>query len=62
MQYRKRTRLWNNIVQWNPQPLCKKDCGNIVDNRHIATAQRGPSKGREIQHLSNVNCIEFLKR
>ena len=47
MQYRKRTRLWNNIVQWNPQPLCKKDCGNIVDNKHIATAQRGPSKGRE---------------
>ena len=47
MQYRKRTRLWNDIVQWSPRPLCKKDCGNIVDNRHIATAQRGPNKGRE---------------
>ena len=47
MQYRKRTRLWNNIVQWNPQPLCKKDCGNIVDNRHIATAQRMPCGKKE---------------
>ena len=24
MPYRKRTRLWNNINQWKPQPLCKK--------------------------------------
>ena len=45
MPYRKRTRLWNNIFQWNPKPLCKKDCGNIVDGRHIAHAQRGPSIG-----------------
>ena len=45
MPYRKRTRLWNNIFQWNPKPLCKKDCGNIVDGKHIAHAQRGPSSG-----------------
>ena len=43
MPYRKRTRLWNNIFQWNPKPLCKKDCGNIVDGKHIATAQRMPN-------------------
>ena len=43
MLYRKRTRLWNNIFQWNPKPLCKKDCGNIVDGKHIATAQRMPN-------------------
>ena len=48
MPYRKRTRLWNNVFRWNPKPLCKKDCGNIVDGKHIATAQRGPSK-----HLLN---------
>ena len=40
MPYRKRTRLWNNVFQWNPKPLCKKDCGNIIDNKHKATAQR----------------------
>ena len=22
MSYRKRTRLWNNVFQWKPQPLC----------------------------------------
>ena len=47
MPYRKRTRLWNNVFQWKPQPLCKKDCGKMIDNKHIATAQQGPSKNRE---------------
>ena len=42
MLYRKRTRLWNNVFQWNPKQLCKKDCGNITDNKHKATAQRMP--------------------
>ena len=51
MPYRKRTRLWNNILNWIPRPLCCKDCGNTVGNRHIQTAQRGPNKnyGR-VQH------------
>ena len=43
MPYRKRTRLWNNIMNWNPRPLCLKDCGNVEGNKHIATAQRMPS-------------------
>ena len=43
MPYRTRTRLWNNILHWIPRPLCAKDCGNIVDNRHVRTAQRVPS-------------------
>ena len=42
MSYRKRTRLWNNIFHWNPRPLCNKDCGKIVDGKHVATAQRMP--------------------
>ena len=41
--YRKRTRLWNNIDKWNPRPLCNKDCGKVVNNKHIETAQRMPS-------------------
>ena len=44
MPYRKRTRFQNNVCQRNPKQLCKKYCGNIIDNRHIAAAQRGPSK------------------
>ena len=45
LPYRKRTRLWNNIAQWEPRPLCKKDCGHMDGNRHMETAQRGPCKG-----------------
>ena len=45
MPYRKRTRRWNNLTQWEPRALCCKDCGSIVNNKHIETAQRGPSKG-----------------
>ena len=46
MEYRKRTRIWSNLKTWKPRPLCKKDCGNIIKNRHKETAQRLPSKGR----------------
>ena len=42
MPYRKRTRLWNNVFQWKPKPLCKKDCGNMNGNKHKAVAQRMP--------------------
>ena len=46
MEYRNRTRIWTNLKDWMPRPLCKKDCGNIINNRHKETAQRLPSKGR----------------
>ena len=42
--YRKRTRLWTNIKSWQPRPLCKKNCGKMIGNRHKETAQRGYSK------------------
>ena len=41
--YRKRTRIWTNLKTWKPRPLCKKDCGNIIDNKQKETAQRMPS-------------------
>ena len=47
MPYRKRTRLWNNLNNWTPRPLCKKDCGSMNGNRHMQTAQRMPSGRRE---------------
>ena len=47
-RYRKRTRLWNNIKEWTPRPLCYRDCGNIVDGKHIETAQRLPSGKRNL--------------
>ena len=44
MPYRKRTRLWNNVFELKPRPLCKKDCNSMVGSKHIATAQRGSRK------------------
>ena len=41
-RYRKRTRIWTNLKGWEPKPLCKKDCGNVVDGKHLETAQRLP--------------------
>ena len=40
MPYRKRTRLWNNILDFKPRPLCKKDCDYMVGNKHMCIAQR----------------------
>jgi hypothetical protein len=49
MPYRKRTRLWNNIVGWTSRPLCRKDCGHMVQGRHEQSAQQSPH-----QHLVSV--------
>ena len=45
--YRKRTRLWCNIDTWKPRALCKKDCGKVINNKHIETAQRLPNGKKE---------------
>ena len=45
LTYRKRTRLWNNLLTWTPRPLCRKDCDSMTEDgkRHRDTAQRMPS-------------------
>ena len=55
MPYRKRTRLWNNLENWNPKPLCKCDCGKTVGKRHPASAQRGPAGkwGDDLNYTTN---------
>ena len=42
MPYRKRTRIWNNVVRWTPRPLCNGNCDSMVGSRHMSSAQRGP--------------------
>jgi|OrbCmetagenome_4_1107370.scaffolds.fasta_scaffold195861_1 hypothetical protein len=37
------------FYEWEPQPLCKKDCNSMQGNRHKETAQRAPS-GKKIQN------------
>ena len=53
MPYRKRTRIWNNVFQWKPKPLCVRDCASMDETgkRHREVAQRGPCKGapREVK-------------
>ena len=44
LNYRKRTRLWNNLNTWNPGPLCKKNCGKVIGNKHSQAARRLPPK------------------
>jgi len=44
MPYRKRTRLWNNVIEFKPRPLCKKDCNNMVGNRHIGSCGNGRAR------------------
>jgi site-specific DNA-cytosine methylase len=48
MGYRKRTRLWTNIEEWNPRPLCRRDCFSMdaSGKRHKEVAQRGSTKGQ----------------
>ena len=40
--YRKRTRLWNNLVYFQAKK-CDRNCGKMIGNKHIETAQRLPS-------------------
>ena len=65
--YRKRTRLWNNIDCWTPQPLCRRDCGFMTDDfrRHLETAQRGPRRiggvlSKEKQTQSKLYRVPYL--
>ena len=43
------------MITWYPKTLCKKDCGNVVNNKHIEVAQRmpcgkKPEKGDQRSH------------
>ena len=47
MPYRKRTRLWNNLSNWRPRPLCRGDCNSIRRTRKKAhsSGPTGPKQG-----------------
>jgi hypothetical protein len=42
IDYTKRIRIGNYSIGWILKPLCKKDCGKVINNKHIQTAQRMP--------------------
>lgn len=45
MPYKKATRLWNNLTNFNPL-RCNRECDQMTEDkkRHINQAQRSPSK------------------
>ena len=51
MPYRKRTRLWNNVLNWIPRPLCKKDGNYMIGNRHIGSCGcGGQGQGHKVSY------------
>jgi len=48
MPYRKRTRLWNNIPNFTPLPLCNKDCNSMIGNRHISMGQHDSNSTKDL--------------
>ena len=49
--YRKRTRIWTNLKTWKPRPLCKKDCRNIINNKH---KENSPNGCRRVKRANGV--------
>ena len=54
--YRKRTRIWTNLTDWQPK-MC--DRIHLVDNKHVRTAQRG---GRDAWSGSDRFTLDELHR
>ena len=54
--YRKGTRLWNSFNDiLKLEPLCCQDCGKVINNRHLETAQRGcKNKTHSQQQLYSI--------
>ena len=56
LPYRKHTSIWSNLGNfWVHRPKCcaATPCDKIVDGRHPATAQQGPSKHKETGYKMN---------
>ena len=64
MPYRKRTRLWNNIITFLPRPLCKHDCPATQPGarRHSQIAQHGPSLKKDGTWAPNSQSTTQLYR
>ena len=65
MLYRKRTRLWNNLTNWTPKPLCNKDCGNIekinIKKQRKECLVEQKKHGEIKNYINKMNYILFLK-
>jgi site-specific DNA-cytosine methylase len=62
LPYKKQTRFWTNIEGFEPK-VCKKDCGFIVNNRHIYSVGNGRKVYKTLKNKREryVIPIELLK-
>ena len=65
--YRKQTRLWNNIGL--KLEICRKDCGHIKDGKHIGSAGNGrkkyTNKNYKLQDKYKIPedlCLDIIKQ
>jgi hypothetical protein len=58
--YQKRTRIWTNLKGFIPK-TCKKDCGNIEDNKH-RTNFGGNKTVRDGDKIIKVKSTELRKK
>ena len=49
--YRKRTRLWNNIEAFEPKSLCRGDCEGFASGKHKRQAQKDFCKVAELYRV-----------
>ena len=60
-RYRKRTRLWNNLLNWEPRAFCKTDCGSMDGNKHLDNAQRGPDRAGDGRANRSIKQTELYR-
>ena len=60
--YRKRTRIaHSDNHQWTPRSLCdSKACSQVIDGRHILTAQQGPGKKAGVRDRQDTCRLDTL--
>jgi site-specific DNA-cytosine methylase len=60
--YRKRTRIAHSgNIQWIPRPLCDpRACSQVVDGRHILSAQQGPGKNGGVRDKRDTCSLDLL--
>jgi len=59
--YRKRTRIWTNLIDWKPRPLCKQDCGFMKGNKHIHSVGNNREKWTEKKYNKAKDKFGFPK-
>ncbi len=60
--YRKRTRIaHSDNIQWAPRPLCDpKICSQVINGRHVLTAQQGPGKKGGVRDRQDTCSLDML--